>query len=55
MRPGHDVKLTSTFNYNSTMFESIFALIVPVIKEVVVVAATALVLHFLNKFKTQFQ
>ncbi len=52
-RPGQDAKLTNILLLN-TMFESLFAAVLPVLKDLLWAAAGMLLTHMINKFQTQF-
>jgi hypothetical protein len=53
-RPGHDVKLTP-HQLSSVMFESLFAAVLPVMKDLLWAAAGMLLTYCINKFQSQFQ
>lgn len=52
-RPEHDVKLLTTSQLN-TMFESLFAAVLPVMKDLLWAAAGMALTYALNKFQAHF-
>jgi hypothetical protein len=52
-RPGHDAKLTN-LSQLQLMFESLFAAVLPVVKDLLWAAAGMALTYLLNKIQTQF-